>query len=624
MFSSSLAYLVWSGFIAQKETIPALGGTLKEGLVGELRVINPLYASSDVERDISEILFEGLMGYSGQGEIVPELADSFEIGQDGKSYTFTLKDNLKWSDGQELTADDVLFTVKLLQDPSYKSPQIASWLDIGVEKIDQKTILFRLKKPYYPFLELATFKVIPKHIWQDIPPQNVYLSPFNLKPVNSGPYIVDKIEQDELGFIKKLFLKPNPYYPGPGPFIALLAIELFNSEKELLRAAASGQIDAFSLSPPASFSSANFKVYQASLPRYFALFFNQEKSGVLKDLKVRKALAYAVNPQTLLKEVLKNQGELINSPILPAFYGFSEPTQSFNLDLAEAQVLLEQAGFNDFLEDGTRYKIVQKEGGFKFTRDLVQGSQGQEVRELQQCLAKDPEVYPEGQITGFLGPATKKAVIAFQEKYADEILTPQGLRAGTGDVKGGTREKLNQLCARVPTEKINLTLKLVTVNQPLLEKTAQLIKEQWKEIGVNVEVKSVPLAQLIQEHLKPRNYDVLLFGQVAGIIPDLYPFWHSKQVQDPGLNLSFFKQEEADKLLLKVRGAKDFEELKTALEQFQEIILQNLPAVFLYNPYYLYFASKNIKGIEMSKIPDPSKRLSNIEQWFIKTKKVFK
>jgi len=129
---------------------------------------------------------------------------------------------------------------------------------------------------------------------------------------------------------------------------------------------------------------------------------------------------------------------------------------------------------------------------------------------------------------------------------------------------------------------------------------------------------------LIQERLKPRAYDVLLFGQVAGIIPDLYPFWHSKQVQDPGLNLAFFKNEKADTLLLKAREAKDWTQLQESYQQFQKIILENSPAVFLYNPYYLYFTSKNIKGLDISKVPDPSKRFSEIEKWYIKTEKVWK
>ncbi len=624
IFIFSLLYLIWSNFIAQKEFVPVQGGVLKEGIVGELRGINPLYAFSDVERDLSEILFEGLVGYDHQGKLVPELAESFEISKDGKTYTFFLKDNLKWSDNQPLTVDDVLFTVKLLQDPAYKSPHIASWLDIGVEKIDDKTLVFRLKKPYYPFLELATFKILPKHIWQNIPAQNIHLSPYNLKPVTSGPYIVDKIEQDSLGFIKKLTLIPNPYYSKPGPFINRLEIKLFNSEKELQKAAISGELDSFSLTPPTSFASNNFKVYQISIPRYFALFFNQEKSQILKEVKVRKALWLAIDQKNILQQVLKNQGTIVNSPILPYFYGFEESLKNFNFDLAESQLLLEEAGFNHFSKDGSRYKIVQKEEGFKFTKNLSQGSKGQEVKKLQECLAKDPEIYPEGEVTGFFGKNTEKAVIRFQEKYANEILVPQGLNSGTGQVKALTREKLNQLCAQVSTEKIALSLKLFTVQQPLLEKTAQMIKEQWEKIGVNLEIKALPLAQLIQEYLKPRNYDVLLFGQVTGIIPDLYPFWHSKQVQDPGLNLAFFKDEKADKLLLEAREAKNFQELKENYEQFQEIILENPPAVFLFNPHYLYFVSKKIKGLEFSKMPDPSKRFSQIEKWFIKTKKILK
>ena len=252
------------------------------------------------------------------------------------------------------------------------------------------------------------------------------------------------------------------------------------------------------------------------------------------------------------------------------------------------------------------------------------GSQGNEVKELQKCLARDSEVYPEGEITGYFGEKTKKAVIKFQEKYRTEILEPQGLSAGTGEVLKSTRDKLNALCAAPSEETIPLSFTIITVNQPILEKVASLLKEQWKSLGINLEIKTIDVSTLTEEIIKPRNYEMLLFGEVLGLIPDPFPFWHSSQTKDPGLNLASYENKDCDKILEDIRQNLNEGERKVALEKFQNILIEDSPAIFLYSPDYLYLVSNEIKGINTKIIADPSKRFSNIENWYVKTKRVWK
>ena len=207
---------------------------------------------------------------------------------------------------------------------------------------------------------------------------------------------------------------------------------------------------------------------------------------------------------------------------------------------------------------------------------------------------------------------------------SDLILRPWGFQKGTGLVSKTTREKLNEICLEGPEEKLSLKFSLATVDQEELAKVADLLKKQWEKLGVELEIKKVELPALQQDFLKPRNYESLLFGKVVGLIPDPFPFWHSSQKKEPGLNLAIYENKEADKILEKARQILDERERKENYQKFQDILIEDAPVVFLYSPDYLYLVSKKIKGIAEGVIVDPSKRLIGVENWYIKTKRVWK
>jgi len=165
---------------------------------------------------------------------------------------------------------------------------------------------------------------------------------------------------------------------------------------------------------------------------------------------------------------------------------------------------------------------------------------------------------------------------------------------------------------------------LVTVDDPTLLAVADILKQQWLKIGVGLQIKSYSFSQLSSEFLKPRNYEILLFGEVLGQVPDPFPFWHSLQTKDPGLNLSLYENNEADKLLESIRQIFDPGERQQKLEQLQEVILKDAPAVFLFQPDFIYLTSPIIKGVEAGPITDPSKRFVGIENWYVKTKRFWK
>ena len=632
----SFIFLSTSFYINNTEIVPAKGGIYTEGFLVPPypRFINPVYANSEIDRALTELVYSGLMKYEDESgkKVVSDLAKEYKIIEDGKIYEFYLKENLRWQDGEPLTADDVIFTVKTVQNYSFGSPIYGRWVSVKIEKISDLGIRFELQSPSPLFLENCTLKIIPKHIWQEISAENFHLSTNNLKAIGAGPYKLKKINQDKEEKVASIELTTNLYYHDASPNIEDIIFYFFGTEESLVSAFNSGQIKGVTLTDPSGIinkiKNNGFYEYRFSLPRYYALFFNLEKSKILQNKNIRQVLNCGTNKEELISEILSGRAKPVDSPILPEIYGFENPRETCLLNKEEVIKVLENEGF--FLgEKGVREKELVKEPTFQFKSDLRVGSEGNEVTELQKCLVKDPDIYPEGEITGYFGPKTKTAVIKFQEKYAEDILGPYGLTSGTGEVRKTTRAKLNEICAPPIKETLSLSFTLVTVNKPPLTTIAYLIKDQWKELGVNLEIKtfdptSAQDSTSIEEVIKLRDYEIFLFGEVLGITPDPYPFWHSSQTKDPGLNLSAYENKKADKLLEEARQTFDEEERKESLEEFQEILLKDIPAVFLYNPDYLYFVSEEIKGITTKVISDTSQRLSNIEEWYIKTKRVWK
>ncbi|MFH1820659.1 MAG: ABC transporter substrate-binding protein [Candidatus Nealsonbacteria bacterium] len=615
MFLVSAVFLTSNFYFKNTDVKPAVGGKYIEGVLDSPRFINPIYSSgSDVDRDLVEIIFSSL---------VPDLAEEVKITEDGELYEVRLKRNVLWHDKEKLTADDVIFTVKTIQNPDYKSPLRANYIGVEVEKIDDYTVRFKLNTPYSAFMERLDLKIIPEHIWQEISPQNFLLTNYNLKPIGSGPYQFKDLKQDILNAIVSLDLvRFKDYFEKDKPYFSEISFLFFKTEEDLVNAARKGDVHGFSVSSPEYFKffeNNSFNEFDLALPRYFAVFFNPNKSKFLNDKDIREALNLATNKQDIIKNVLLDRASQVDSPVLPDIYGFSEPEQIYEFDLTQAEALLEESGLEK--KDG-KWVEVTKEALIEFKSDLEVGSRGSEVTALQTCLAKDASIYPQGQVSGYYGNQTKAAVAKFQEKYSEDILKPWGFTKGTGVVSKTTRAKLNEVCS-TPGKETQLKFSLITVQDPLLEKVAEKIKEQWASTGIEIEVQSYPISQLTQEIIKPRNYEMLLFGEVLGATPDPFPFWHSSQIKDPGLNLALYENNKADALLESARINLNESERAEAYNKFQNILISDVPAIFLYRSSYIYFVSKDVKGIESSLIPDPSKRFDKITDWYLKQKRAW-
>ena len=246
---SSFVFLSASFYISHTKIVPATGGTFVEGVMGQPRFINPLYGeTNDTDRTLISLIFSGLMTYDNSGKIVKDLVDNYKISDDGKTYTFTLKDNILWHDRIPLTADDVIFTIQTIQNSDYKSPLRANWVDVDAKKLSDKSFSFTLKQPYNSFLENCTVKIIPSHIWKNIAPENFTLSLYNLQPVGSGPFAFKNLTQTNAGFIETLNLQSNRRYHNKASFISNISFKFFEKTEDLVRAANARKVDGFSFS----------------------------------------------------------------------------------------------------------------------------------------------------------------------------------------------------------------------------------------------------------------------------------------------------------------------------------------------------------------------------------------
>jgi peptide/nickel transport system substrate-binding protein len=341
--SVSLLYLLNESLLV---ATPAYGGSYSEGIIGAPRFINPILAISDSDHDLTSLIYSGLLKATPSGDYVPDLAQSYTVSPDGKTYTFVLRPNATFHDGTPVTADDVLFTIEKAQDPALKSPELANWQGVTVSEPDPHTVVFTLKSPYAPFIEDLTIGILPKHLWQNVTDDEFSFSDLNTEPVGSGPFKIGSISRSDSGIPSSYELVAFSNYALGRPYLDSLTLKFYQDEASLVSALKSGDIKAASgISPTSLATLKNFTIDSASLNRVFAVFFNQNQSTVLRDHDVRQALEDAIDRQALVAQVLGGYGTPITGPLPPSVLtnsvqASSTATTTGDLALAAQQELI--------------------------------------------------------------------------------------------------------------------------------------------------------------------------------------------------------------------------------------------------------------------------------------------
>lgn len=318
--------------------VPAYGGNLVEGEVGSPQFINPLLAISDSDRDLSSLVYAGLMGLSGSGELVPVLAERYVLSEDGKTYTFTLRGDAKFSDGSSVTAEDVAFTIQKAQSAALKSPRYADWSGVGVKVLDPHTVRFTLSKPYTPFLGLTTIGILPSHLWQNISNEEFPFSTLETNPVGAGPFKVKSVSRDASGLIKNVSLVHNPDYVLGRPYLDSIRFDFFARSEDLASALSSGAVEsAYDVGAKGALT--------APYARVFGVFWNPNDKQVYARTEVRKALSLALDRKNIVDTVLGGYATPIMGPVPPGVSIRQVPVPQSDNPTATAATVLQSAGW---------------------------------------------------------------------------------------------------------------------------------------------------------------------------------------------------------------------------------------------------------------------------------------
>lgn len=336
---------------------PIKGGTIVEGVIGRPQIINPLYSQANqVDQDIVKLVFSGLVKMGKGREFLPDLATSWDIFDKGKKYIFHLRDDVKWHDGKKFDADDVVFTIKVIQSESYMGILGDNWSGIEVATLSPTTVQFVLPNPATFFLSQATLGIIPAHLFAHLPVSDIGDPSNNLKPIGTGIYkaATTLVAKDSLNLIV------NDNYYGEQPYIDKLVFYFYDNEKSLFNALNSGTINSAgftSLSEDKETELPYINKYVYQLPQYKAVFINQlGENQVLKDKLVRQALALATNKAKLIKDVADDNAVAVNSPVLPGFWGHLPEIKKYDFDFIAARDALNRAGWKDSDQDGVLEK----------------------------------------------------------------------------------------------------------------------------------------------------------------------------------------------------------------------------------------------------------------------------
>lgn len=334
-------------------TEPVQGGFYTEALVGSLQRLNPLFDfENPVDRDIDHLIYSRLIAFDERGNPSPDLASAWGFSRDGTVYNVDLKPDVKWHDGEPLTADDVLFTVDLLRNGgSYVPADLQEfWAGIEVVKYSPTALQFKLPEPFAPFLDYLSFGILPSHLLNGRSIDEIKDMDFNIQPVGSGPYQFDRLIVEN-GQITGLVLKAFADYHDKEPFIEQLIFRYYPDSAAALQAYQAGQVQGISQisadALPAALAEPNLAVYTGRLPELAMVMFNLNNADAsfFQDANLRRALYMGMNRQYIVDKIFNGQAILADGPIFPGTWAYYDATRHVELDVDRAKTLLDEAGF---------------------------------------------------------------------------------------------------------------------------------------------------------------------------------------------------------------------------------------------------------------------------------------
>jgi peptide/nickel transport system substrate-binding protein len=507
--------------------VPSSGGTYTEGMAGAPSTVNPVLCQFNaVDRDLSALIFRGLTRITGQQQIVPDLATGWKVSEDGRAYTFTLDASARWQDGAPVTADDVVYTIGVMQDSAFPGlPYLSDlWRAVEVQRVDTQTVAFQLKMAYAPFLDYTAIGLLPSHLLGAVKSADLARHPFNTAPVGTGRFAMESLDADQA--VLRCVTPDN----GKKPLYDHLVIRFYSDSAAVVSALERGEVDGVSPVPlanlPEVMSLPSVKLYVATQPELTWVIFNTGDS-ILASQGVRRALRLATDRQKLIDSALQGQAEPVYGPILPESWAFSPVVEGPATDPANAKAGLEGAGW--------------KAG-------------------------------------------------------------PDGARTKDG---------------------VPLQITLTYPDDSTMQAVATEIARQWGEVGVRVQLEPATLAMLASERLRPRTFQAVLYRWIEiPPDPDPYPFWHSTQTTDEGQNFSRLTSRKIDEMLEEARLTSNMARRKELYAAFQQILVDEVPGVFLYRPMFAMAVSERVKDVQIGPLAAPADRFASFWSWYVTERRV--
>lgn len=381
---------------------PVDGGTMVLSTFSDIVNINPLMINDTSSGDIAEFVFAKLYNLDREGNVKAEpwslAADVPEISADGLTYTVKLKDGIKWSDGQPITADDVVFTVEMAKNPETGSPLTSQFDKVKtVEKVDDKTVKFTMNQVYAPFLYALVQAIVPAHVLKDVKAKEMQTNPYGTDPaktVTNGPWKWTSWKQ---GDSHTLDADPN-YWGEVKPHIAQLVYKIYADQNTEVQALLKGDTDHISAIPVTQVEAVkandSISIIQKPGAQYEYVMFNfdsknfKDNYGLFAGQKTRQAIAHALNRQGMVDNILKGVGALMNAPFLPDTWadpGDAAVNYDYNAETAK-KLLAEDgwvAGKDKILtKDGHRFSFELQYNAGNSRREQVAAVIQQNLKEV--------------------------------------------------------------------------------------------------------------------------------------------------------------------------------------------------------------------------------------------------
>ncbi len=352
---------------------PAYGDILVDGSIGDASNLIPILASDNASHGIAELVFNGLVKYDKDMNIVGDLAESWDISKDGLVITFHLRKGVKWHDGAPFTAEDVIFTYRLTIDPKTPTAYAGDFLKVKkAEVLDPHTFRVTYDRPFAPALMSWGASILPKHLLEG---RDIKSTPLARKPVGTGPFVFKEWKTGE-----KIVLASNEDYFEGRPYLDGYIMRIIPDTATMFLELRAGGIDRMGLTPLQYTRQTENNLFRRDFNKYRYLSFSYTfmafnlLNPMFADKRVRQAIAYAVDKEEIIQGVLLGLGRDATGPYKPGTWPYNANVRKYPYDPQKARKLLAEAGWRDTDGDG-----VLDRDGRPFAFEIL-SNQGNEVR----------------------------------------------------------------------------------------------------------------------------------------------------------------------------------------------------------------------------------------------------